>query len=236
MSVTSKIAFAPISSRNPPVGFAGSAGPSSRIASVESVSLATCPPPITPSPIAAHSRVNRAMSNVDETPPVLHTLIVVCLAAIAVGILGCARTIHSVEPYRSDPQAASSLETRAVSVCSSRHSPLPSREFVTDGCSMFPDSAWVECCVSHDIAYWCGGTTHERAAADRELGVCVAATDRPTLGWWMGKGVRIGGVPWAPTPWRWGYGWDWPKGYEPEASERPNPVSEDSLEDGESDK
>jgi hypothetical protein len=23
-------------------------------------------------------------------------------------------------------------------------------------------------------------------------------------------------VPWLPTPWRWGYGWDdWPRGYEP---------------------
>ncbi len=33
-------------------------------------------------------------------------------------------------------------------------------------------------------------------------------------------GVRIGGSPWLPTPWRWGYGWNvWPKGYEkPEAS------------------
>lgn len=85
---------------------------------------------------------------------------------------------------------------------------------------MFPDSDWVECCVSHDIAYWCGGTADERRTADRELGECVVDTGRPTLGWWMGKGVRVGGVPWAPTPWRWGYGRDWPTGYVPEASER----------------
>jgi hypothetical protein len=27
--------------------------------------------------------------------------------------------------------------------------------------------------------------------------------------------VRVGGTPWLPTPWRWGYGWDeWPRGYE----------------------
>ena len=27
--------------------------------------------------------------------------------------------------------------------------------------------------------------------------------------------VDIGGHPWLPTPWRWGYGWDdWPKNYE----------------------
>lgn len=29
------------------------------------------------------------------------------------------------------------------------------------------------------------------------------------------SGVRMGGTPWLPTPWRWGYGWDdWPRGYE----------------------
>jgi hypothetical protein len=28
-------------------------------------------------------------------------------------------------------------------------------------------------------------------------------------------GVRLGGAPWLPTPWRWGYGWeDWPHDYE----------------------
>ena len=27
-------------------------------------------------------------------------------------------------------------------------------------------------------------------------------------------GVRIGGPPWYPVPFRWGYGWDWPHGYD----------------------
>jgi hypothetical protein len=117
------------------------------------------------------------------------------------------------------------LATRANNYCTGQHSALPEREFVTDGCSMFPDSDWVECCVSHDIAYWCGGSASERKAADRELGSCVATTDHPTLGWWMGKGVRVGGVPWAPTPWRWGYGSDWPKGYAAETNES-EPASE----------
>lgn len=31
----------------------------------------------------------------------------------------------------------------------------------------------------------------------------------------MYLGIRIGGSPWLPTPWRWGYGWDdWPRDYE----------------------
>ena len=30
----------------------------------------------------------------------------------------------------------------------------------------------------------------------------------------MYLGVRIGAVPWYPVPFRWGYGWDWPHGYD----------------------
>jgi hypothetical protein len=33
----------------------------------------------------------------------------------------------------------------------------PTRAFLTDGCSWWPDGAWQECCVTHEIAYWCGG-------------------------------------------------------------------------------
>lgn len=27
----------------------------------------------------------------------------------------------------------------------------------------------------------------------------------------MLAGVRVGGAPWWPTPFRWGYGWPWPR-------------------------
>lgn len=84
---------------------------------------------------------------------------------------------------------------------------------------MFPDSDWAQCCVDHDIAYWCGGSADERRSADLSLQACVAETGRPTLGWWMDKGVRMGGIPWTPTSWRWGYGWDWPTGYASETNE-----------------
>jgi hypothetical protein len=29
----------------------------------------------------------------------------------------------------------------------------------------------------------------------------------------MLAGVRIGGTPYLPTRFRWGYGWPWPRGY-----------------------
>lgn len=93
------------------------------------------------------------------------------------------------------------------------------RPFTSDGCSGFPDGTpsqqqlWRECCVAHDLAYWRGGTRAERSAADRELGKCVAAAGEPEVAAMMLAGVRVGGAPWLPTPFRWGYGWSESRGY-----------------------
>ena len=35
----------------------------------------------------------------------------------------------------------------------------------------------------------------------------------------MQAGVRIGGAPWQPVPWRWGYGWDYYRAYDDEDDE-----------------
>lgn len=52
-----------------------------------------------------------------------------------------------------------------------------------------------------------------RAEADEQLERCVAET----YGSWMGKamkcGVRVGGHPWVPAYWRWGYGHAYPAPY-----------------------
>lgn len=91
--------------------------------------------------------------------------------------------------------------------------------FTTDGCSAFPDgtleqqSLWVECCIRHDLAYWKGGTYAERLAADEALQVCVSEVGEPEIAAVMLAGVRVGGSPFYPTTYRWGYGWPWPRGY-----------------------
>ena len=93
--------------------------------------------------------------------------------------------------------------------------------FSSDGCSAFPDGTlanpkeWLQCCRQHDLAYWRGGTEEERQAADRELQECVAATGQTEISYTMLLGVRIGGSPWWPTSFRWGYGWPYLRGYEP---------------------
>lgn len=93
------------------------------------------------------------------------------------------------------------------------------RPFTTDGCSLFPEGTpeqqvlWLGCCVEHDLAYWRGGTRDEREHADARLQQCVAGVGEPRVAELMLKGVRVGGSPYWPTPFRWGYGWPYGRGY-----------------------
>ena len=93
------------------------------------------------------------------------------------------------------------------------------KPFTTDGCSAFPDgtpnqkSLWIECCIRHDLAYWKGGTYDQRLEADQSLETCVSQVGEPEIAQLMLAGVRVGGSPYFPTTYRWGYGWPYPRGY-----------------------
>jgi hypothetical protein len=93
------------------------------------------------------------------------------------------------------------------------------KPFTSDGCSVFPDgtlqqqSLWAECCIRHDLAYWKGGTYDERLAADKALQACVTEIGEPEIASVMLAGVRVGGSPYFPTFYRWGYGWPYLRGY-----------------------
>lgn len=128
----------------------------------------------------------------------------------------------SIEPYTKNKPMRDALESVAESYCKKkRASPNPADSksqpdfiFTTDGCSRWLDNSWVACCIAHDIAYWCGGSEQDRQEADQELMRCVN-NKAPVFGNIIYAGTRIGGAPWLPTPWRWGYGWDdWPRSYE----------------------
>lgn len=100
--------------------------------------------------------------------------------------------------------------------------------FTSDGCSAFPNgnmeqqSLWLNCCVMHDLAYWQGGTYEERVTADAELASCVADTGESEISKLMHAGVRVGGSPYFPMPYRWGYGWPYPRGYKELSKEEKN--------------
>lgn len=93
------------------------------------------------------------------------------------------------------------------------------KPFSTDGCSAFPDGTmkentlWLSCCTAHDYEYWKGGTYNQRLEADKSLKQCVATNGKPAIALLMLAGVRIGGTPYLPTSFRWGYGWPYPRHY-----------------------
>ncbi len=72
---------------------------------------------------------------------------------------------------------------------------------------------WHDCCVKHDEAYYYGGTKEDKRLADKNLKECVSHTlDGQQMGLLLGnlmeKGVWLGGLPYLPTSFRWGYGED----------------------------
>ncbi len=88
--------------------------------------------------------------------------------------------------------------------------PLPNPH---DGCTLAPDFNFRHCCDVHDESYWRGGTEGDRERADRAFRQCIHDAGRPILADVYYIGVRIGGVPWLPTHWRWGFGWPYSKGH-----------------------
>jgi hypothetical protein len=104
--------------------------------------------------------------------------------------------------------------------------------FTSDGCSAFPDGSleeqelWLECCTEHDYAYWKGGTYSEREAADRKLRACVEQVGEPGIAALMLAGVRVGGTPYLPTRFRWGYGWPYFRGYKEVSDEEATQIAE----------
>ncbi len=91
--------------------------------------------------------------------------------------------------------------------------------FTSDGCSSFPDGTltqkqlWLNCCIAHDFSYWKGGTYTERKEADEALKICVSRVGEPEIAELMLAGVRVGGTPYLPTSFHWGYGWPYPRFY-----------------------
>lgn len=82
-------------------------------------------------------------------------------------------------------------------------------EFKSDGCSWFPDGNYTDCCVVHDQAYYAGGSWKKRLRADNKLFICVAKKKgwyQPLIAPVMWAGVRVFGVSFLPTSFRWGFG------------------------------
>jgi hypothetical protein len=105
--------------------------------------------------------------------------------------------------------------------------------FKSDGCSggiswLWQNIAgrkppWEEHCVEHDKAYWRGGDREARQQADLKLAAGVTKSGYPIMSALMYLGVRIGGHPNLPLPWRWAYGREKNRGYHKEDAQEPLP-------------
>ncbi|MCK6599108.1 MAG: hypothetical protein L6Q37_12145, partial [Bdellovibrionaceae bacterium] len=101
------------------------------------------------------------------------------------------------------------------------------RAFTSDGCSLSPNSFFesqiASCCQFHDVAYWLGGTEEMKNDADQELASCIKSKVSQEYGDIPAKivsksyklGVDVGGSNKMPSTYRWGYGWNYLRPYEP---------------------
>ncbi len=146
------------------------------------------------------------------------------------------------DPNRRQIVLRSILLIALLGVCGASYASEHLQPFATDGCSSFPDGTkehgtlWRLCCVIHDVAYWRGGTYNERLEADRALQRCVEELGESEIASLMYSGVRVGGTPYSPTPFRWGFGWPYPRGYKALTEEEREQVEnlapdQDSLQD-----
>lgn len=101
--------------------------------------------------------------------------------------------------------------------------------FRSDNCTWFPDGNYADCCVEHDKDYYFGGSLKERKASDKKLRECVRSKGK---GWkrnFLANGmyivVRLGGVSFLPTPFRWGFGNKWPR----KGTDKPRPKPQGSA-------
>ena len=92
----------------------------------------------------------------------------------------------------------------------------------TDGCTLAPEFDFRNCCDEHDLTYCKGGSEADRLRADEVFRDCIREKPHAILGDLYYLGVRFGGIGVLPTPWRWGFGWEWPYSAAPiEGSPRP---------------
>jgi len=143
--------------------------------------------------------------------------LLLCLAASLAPMIGACTPVRSTlrPPYLvagawySEAELAARAQQRCLSDGRTA-AQLPPARFTTDGCTLVHDGSNAECCIEHDMSYWCGGGANLRVAADRELRRCVAIRSGERAARAFYAGVRIGGSRWWPFPWRWGYGFPWP--------------------------
>jgi hypothetical protein len=82
--------------------------------------------------------------------------------------------------------------------------------YKSDGCTLFIDGDYSDCCEAHDRTYWQGGPLYKKLLADANLYACIAEKGHNFRENLMFPGVLLGWNPGIPTPFRWGFGYPYP--------------------------
>ncbi len=114
------------------------------------------------------------------------------------------------------PETTAEVRALAVRTTLAGGKAIPPGDFVFDGCTLFPERLLgldlTRACLEHDIAYWAGGTTEERRAADIVFKAAVAEAGRAgtILAPLAYTGVHLFGDTWLTKIFdaNWGFGWN----------------------------
>lgn len=130
-------------------------------------------------------------------------------------VAGCTPMQSRIDPpypFKGDVFNEEEIQKIAAQTCGFEDTaelPPDINPFTTDGCTLWPDGNWRECCIAHDILYWCSEGDLSRKETDQALRDCVRERDSPANAFFMYWGTRLTALPWLPFPWRWGYGYRW---------------------------
>ena len=99
----------------------------------------------------------------------------------------------------------------------------PPFKFIWDGCSggisaltnlFFMKVDWQDGkgCLTHDYAYWRGGSFAMKKKADTDLYDHIISLGHSKIyAYVVWIAIALGGMPFIPAPWRWGYGYPFPQ-------------------------
>lgn len=114
------------------------------------------------------------------------------------------------------PKTTEEMKEDAITYGQDQNKNIPPKEFKQDGCTLFPDkifgSNFSEACLTHDIAYWHGGSEAERKSADNQLRLDIANSGITGyyIQYFVYYGVRLFGDTWLTRLFEanWGFGWN----------------------------
>jgi hypothetical protein len=88
------------------------------------------------------------------------------------------------------------------------------KTFETDYCTYFTNGTlkepqlWKDCCESHDLDYWVGGSSKDQLNSDKRLKACIDSKGIKWVGTLMYQGVRLGHHSPVKSKYHWSWGWD----------------------------